>query len=325
MTQQRFGYIYKIVNDINDKVYIGETTRSLEVRFDEHCYDSRSNSQIHKAIKTLGVKHFKIIKLEQVPFDKIYEREAYWVNYYDAYYNGYNGTPDGHGTSDFASRRYYQSVHVIEPNLYFDSAESMGRDICKLTAWNETFCHTKIREALNQNIPFLTYHLEYVTVLEEQLSSIDDCENWIKLLSIQFAGKHIHCIELDKDFDSTGEAARFLYDNKYYIGASYTPIQTLITTLNNHLKTGAEIISLSQPLHFEQLPGTTKNPGGDFQTTKVYCNELDKSFNSQVEAARYMIENKYWTGIKLKTAKLRLSDLVNGVFPSYKGYSFKKI
>ena len=33
--------IYKIVNDINNKVYIGKTSRSLEERFAEHCRTSK--------------------------------------------------------------------------------------------------------------------------------------------------------------------------------------------------------------------------------------------------------------------------------------------
>ena len=34
------GFIYKIVNDINDKVYIGKTLSSIEKRFEEHQKDS---------------------------------------------------------------------------------------------------------------------------------------------------------------------------------------------------------------------------------------------------------------------------------------------
>ena len=41
-----------------------------------------------------------------------------------------------------------------------------------------------------------------------------------------------------------------------------------------------------------------------------------------MDAAKYFIDNKIWTGIKLKTAKLRVSDVVRGVFPNYKGYTF---
>ena len=58
--RQDFGYIYKVINDVNDKVYVGETARTLDVRFAEHCFDKRSTSKIHKSIKEIGsidIKH----------------------------------------------------------------------------------------------------------------------------------------------------------------------------------------------------------------------------------------------------------------------------
>ena len=322
---QNFGYIYKITNDINDKVYIGETTRTLDTRFNEHCFDKRSTSQIHKAIQELGWQHFKIEEIEQVPLDKIYEREAYWVKEYNSFYNGYNGTETGQSILNFENTRYYQSVHVIEPNLYFDSAESLGIEISSLTSWGKRFCCDKIRKALNDNSDFLGYHLEYINIPIEQISSIDERENWIKNLNIQFAGKHIYCSELNKEFETVGQAARFLLDNNYYLGNSKTPIQSIITTLGKQLKGDTEeLIAIKDNLHFEYYPGMTKNSGSEnpFQNMQIHCVELDKDFNSQKEAAQYMLDNEYWKGIKLKTARLRISDIINGVFPNYKGYSF---
>ena len=35
------AYIYKITNDINNKVYIGKTVKSIEKRWKEHCIDSK--------------------------------------------------------------------------------------------------------------------------------------------------------------------------------------------------------------------------------------------------------------------------------------------
>lgn len=34
------AFIYKIINDINDKVYLGKTEFSIEKRFQEHCADA---------------------------------------------------------------------------------------------------------------------------------------------------------------------------------------------------------------------------------------------------------------------------------------------
>ena len=34
------GYIYKISNNVNDKVYIGQTIETIEKRFKDHIYAS---------------------------------------------------------------------------------------------------------------------------------------------------------------------------------------------------------------------------------------------------------------------------------------------
>ena len=53
--------IYKITNDINDKIYIGQTTESLEHRFARHCgYPLQDDTYFHRAIKKYGKEHFKI-------------------------------------------------------------------------------------------------------------------------------------------------------------------------------------------------------------------------------------------------------------------------
>ena len=36
----KMSFIYKITNDINNKVYIGKTAFSIEKRFKEHCKDA---------------------------------------------------------------------------------------------------------------------------------------------------------------------------------------------------------------------------------------------------------------------------------------------
>lgn len=37
------AFIYKITNDINQKIYIGKTERNIEERFKEHCREYRKS------------------------------------------------------------------------------------------------------------------------------------------------------------------------------------------------------------------------------------------------------------------------------------------
>ena len=64
-----YGYIYKIINDFNDKIYVGQTSTSLEDRFARHCRDKSSSNQnkesIDNLIQTIGKEHFQIIEIEK--------------------------------------------------------------------------------------------------------------------------------------------------------------------------------------------------------------------------------------------------------------------
>ena len=55
-------YIYKIYNDINNKVYIGKTLCTVEKRWNEHkqeAFKSRSaNRPLYNAIRKYGLEHF---------------------------------------------------------------------------------------------------------------------------------------------------------------------------------------------------------------------------------------------------------------------------
>ena len=50
------GYIYIIKNNVNSKVYIGQTKKSIEERWKEHIYSSTYRNQIlYMAMRKYGV------------------------------------------------------------------------------------------------------------------------------------------------------------------------------------------------------------------------------------------------------------------------------
>ena len=60
------GSIYLIKNDVNDKVYIGQTIQQVETRFKQHLRLNKSNKRqaIFKAIESIGKEHFSYVVLE---------------------------------------------------------------------------------------------------------------------------------------------------------------------------------------------------------------------------------------------------------------------
>ena len=95
------GFIYKISNSINDKVYIGKTLSSIEKRFQEHKKDSSRDTgnirPLYRAMNKYGYDCFFVELVEEVPIEHLSEREQFWIEYYNSYHNGYNATLGGDG------------------------------------------------------------------------------------------------------------------------------------------------------------------------------------------------------------------------------------
>lgn len=95
----RKGYIYIIKNYCNEKVYIGQTTQSIQERFNQHMKPSttkkRGTYKIYNAINKYGKENFYIELLEETTEDKLDEREMFYIDKFDSYKNGYNSTNGG--------------------------------------------------------------------------------------------------------------------------------------------------------------------------------------------------------------------------------------
>lgn len=94
------GYIYKIINQINKKEYVGCTITTLKKRFEEHvwrCVKTDSNTKFCNSIRKYGVENFGIELIEECDVDVIYDRERYYINLFETYDTGLNSTVGGEG------------------------------------------------------------------------------------------------------------------------------------------------------------------------------------------------------------------------------------
>lgn len=105
------GYIYKIYNDVNDKVYIGQTTRSIKKRWAAYKCNVKNrtdNLAIHNAMRKYGIELFHIELIESYNFNTKEElkreldaKEKFYILKYNCRIpNGYNITDGGCGISD---------------------------------------------------------------------------------------------------------------------------------------------------------------------------------------------------------------------------------
>lgn len=104
------GYIYKITNDKNGKMYVGKTEHiNPEDRWKEHLQDYQKERcekrPLYEAMNKYGVEHFHFEVIEETKNEEeSCTREQYWINELRTYIgfcdcNGYNATLGGDGKS----------------------------------------------------------------------------------------------------------------------------------------------------------------------------------------------------------------------------------
>ena len=90
--------IYKVTNNINGKVYIGQTVGSLNRRKIEHICVANNKCDYYfaRALRKYGVDNFKWQVICICPnIDSLNEQEKYYITLYDSMRSGYNCTSGG--------------------------------------------------------------------------------------------------------------------------------------------------------------------------------------------------------------------------------------
>lgn len=128
----KLGYIYKITNQVNGKIYIGKRKSST---FDEEYWGSGTRLKV--ALAEFGKDNFKREIIEWCSTsDILKEREKYWIEIFNSRDPdiGYNIKPGGEGDrkkSDFASDKKiigFQIETDIEDAL-LDMASEYGSNL----------------------------------------------------------------------------------------------------------------------------------------------------------------------------------------------------
>jgi len=107
--------IYKIINNINKKVYIGQSS-NIEKRWQEHIstsqhetYYNHTRSLLYPAIKKYGINNFSFEIIEECKLFELDEKEIYWINYYQSNNKekGYNILSGGKQGRQFNPKDFY--------------------------------------------------------------------------------------------------------------------------------------------------------------------------------------------------------------------------
>ena len=91
--------IYMITNTLTNEIYIGRAV-SIDKRWQEHCKScfnlgTIAHSTLHTRMAKEGIWNFTFQILEEVPKEKLSEREKYWINFYHSKDYGMNERQGG--------------------------------------------------------------------------------------------------------------------------------------------------------------------------------------------------------------------------------------
>lgn len=152
--------IYKITNKINGKSYIGQSIH-IESRWTDEKYvsnepmDPRYKSSLSKAFRKYGFENFKFEILEECLKEDLSEKEIYYISLYDTYYNGYNETTGGEGSSNYCMKISVEDLKEIYnlllntniPQKEIAKQFNVGEDVIS------TINHGKSRRQSGYNYP----------------------------------------------------------------------------------------------------------------------------------------------------------------------------
>lgn len=143
--------IYKITNNLNGKIYVGQSINILE-RWYQHRYKATDpneagyNSAIHQAFRKYGVSNFSFEIIEECDVSLLDEREQYWIQKLHCLVpNGYNILEGGQkvralphvceicGTEVYRGSRFcaacYTKQHITTAHI--TDAKQLALDIYK--------------------------------------------------------------------------------------------------------------------------------------------------------------------------------------------------
>lgn len=128
------GYIYLITCKINGKLYVGQTTDTVEVRWEAHKSKGRQmiqhrytdvdrlmkqgiyQSHLYRAMAIHKIENFDIETLEECPAEELNAREAYWIQTLESLspkgFNLMNGGGAGGQHSDLTKKRISQTKQL---------------------------------------------------------------------------------------------------------------------------------------------------------------------------------------------------------------------
>ena len=202
------GYIYKITNIKNNKIYIGQTIKTRPSdRYSQHRYlanhpeQEKGVSYLHRAMASDGLDNFKFEVIEEIENQQLNDREQYWIKYYNCVIpNGYNITEGGSGTKGYSrpqSIKEREKRQKSNKDFYIEHPEAIEKARQRTTElWKNEEYRRKITEG---NKKFYKEHPDIFKGENNPMYGKKHTEEALEKIRANAATKKLKIAQLDKD------------------------------------------------------------------------------------------------------------------------------
>jgi group I intron endonuclease len=200
------GYIYKITNKTDGKIYVGQTTKTLEERWKHHCKMKGNCRYLKRAFEKYGIDNFVFEMVCNCSNEELDKFEIQYMSEFNSMVpNGYNLRKGGNG-----GRHHEETKEKI-------SASLKGRTYINRCDWTGKHHSEESKKKISDALKGRTY----VRVVEHNWSGKHHSEESKKKMSDSH-NKRINQYDLDnnfiKTFDSITNAAKETNNNRGSIG-----------------------------------------------------------------------------------------------------------
>ena len=111
--------IYKITCLVNQKVYVGQTSETIEKRFARHMgYQKEENdTKFYRAIRKYGTENFRVEAIDYADNqEELDQKEKYYIDLFDSVKNGYN-TKDSIGKCGGDTLSEHENIEEIREKI----------------------------------------------------------------------------------------------------------------------------------------------------------------------------------------------------------------
>lgn len=249
--------VYAHINKINNKAYIGITSRKPEIRWGKDGRGYRQQEKFYRAIQKYGWDNFEHkILINDLNEEEALELESIYIENYDSINNGYNILQNG-----ISSYPRHKPVYCITTDTVYNSvkeaAMAYNADPSRIIA------NCKGKNSMVKGVEW--------TYWDKELNMPKEKPKFVP--APRSNAVPVYCIELDKTFPSIAEAGRELNLDKSGILLAINGTRNGIGGL--HFVRENEKDKINQVMQ--------KKTG---KCVQIYCVETKEVFPSLQEAAK---------------------------------------